>query len=151
MQRVYSPSTGCTYLDAVHKVAPEDAIPITEERFLEVIANPEPGKVRSHDADGLPILIDPPPPTSDELAAAERLWRDAEIESVRWLRERHRDEVDSARPTTLTAEQSGELLDYVQSLRDWPLSADFPKPEYRPIAPTWVAEHNQSPRRDHSL
>jgi len=48
---------------------PPDAIPISEERYQSVIANPSPGKVRSHDAEGLPILIDPPPyvPTADEL------------------------------------------------------------------------------------
>jgi hypothetical protein len=143
MLRFYSRSTGCTYLETVHVDPPEDAIPITEERFLEVIANPEPGKVRSHDAEGLPILIDPPLPTPEELAAMERLWRDAEIESVRWLRERHRDEVDSARPTTLTAEQSGELLDYVQALRDWPTAEGFPAPENRPVRLAWIPEQQQ--------
>ncbi|WP_047230273.1 hypothetical protein [Pseudomonas brassicacearum] len=144
MHRLYSPSTGTTYLIGLHTDIPEDAVSITEERFLEVIANPEPGKVRSHDAEGLPILIDPPPPTPEELAALERQWRDAEIQSVRWLRERHRDEIDSARPTSLTTEQSGELLDYVQALRDWPLSPDFPDAEHRPVVPPWVAEHDPS-------
>ena len=143
MHRLYSSSTGSTYIEGIHTDIPGDAVSITEERFLEVIANPEPGKVRSHDPEGLPILIDPPPPAPDELAAAERLWRDAEIESIRWLRERHRDEVDSARQTTLTAEQSGELLDYVQTLRDWPLSPDFPDSERRPVVPPWVAEQIQ--------
>ncbi len=143
MQRLYSPSTGSTYLQAIHGDTPGDVVPITEERYLEVIANPEPGKVRSHDHEGLPMLIDPPPLTPDELTAAERLWRDAKIESVRWLRERHRDEVDSARPTTLTTEQSAELLGYVQTLRDWPLSPGFPDSERRPVAPPWVAEQIQ--------
>lgn len=60
-KRYYSKTTGCTYLPSVHgKDLPEDAVPIPDEIYSRVIANPEPGKVRSHDSDGLPILIDPP-------------------------------------------------------------------------------------------
>lgn len=71
MARHYSAKTGSTYLDGIHSEIPADAVPITEERYLSVIANPSPGKVRSHDANGLPILIDPPVyvPTADELCA----------------------------------------------------------------------------------
>lgn len=68
----YSKTTGCTYLPAIHGDAmPPDAVPITVERYNQVIANPDSEKIRSHDADGLPILIDPPPyvPTTDELCA----------------------------------------------------------------------------------
>lgn len=68
MQRYYSQETGSTYLEGMHRI-PQEAKPISENRFLAVIANPTPGKVRSHDAQGLPILIDPPPHvlTPDEL------------------------------------------------------------------------------------
>lgn len=68
--RYYSRSTGSTYLDGIHAAQmPGDAVPITEALYLEVIANPALGKVRSHDAAGLPILVDPPPsvPTEAEL------------------------------------------------------------------------------------
>lgn len=143
MQRLYSQTTGTTYFKEIHAGIPADALPISEDRFQEVIINPLPGKVRSHDGTGLPILIDPPPATPEELAAVERAWRDAQIESVRWLRERHRDEVDSARPTTLTTEQSGELLDYVQALRDWPTAEGFPAQENRPAQPVWIPEQQQ--------
>lgn len=70
--RYYSRSTGCTYLLSVHgDRMPADAVPITEEHYLAVIGNPAPDKVRSHDADGLPILIDPPiyVPTADALCS----------------------------------------------------------------------------------
>ena len=60
MQRFYSPSLGTTYFPAMHANIPDDAIAITEALYLSVIANPPMGKVRSHDASGLPILIDPP-------------------------------------------------------------------------------------------
>ena len=81
--------------------------------------------------------IPEPAPVLDT-AVSERAWRDLEIERVKWLRERHRDEVDSARPTTLTVKQSGELLDYVQALRDWPSAAQFPAAEARPQCPAWI-------------
>ena len=68
--RYYSQRTGCVYLSTAHAGnMPADAVPITEGRYLEVIGNPEPGKIRSHDAEGLPILTDRPPyiPTESEL------------------------------------------------------------------------------------
>ncbi|SIS15097.1 phage tail assembly chaperone [Pseudomonas sp. A214] len=141
--RKYSRTTGTCYIVGLHSVIPADAVDIPDDRYNQVIANPAPGKVRSHDVDGLPTLIDPLPVSTYELAAVERRWRDAEIESVRWLRERHRDEVDSDRLTTLTIEQSAELLDYLQALRDWPLSPDFPSDELRPAAPPWLADQPQ--------
>jgi hypothetical protein len=85
----------------------------------------------------------PEPVFTLDPAIQERAWRDTEIESVKWLRERHRDEVDSNRPTTLTPEQSGELLDYVQSLRDWPQASKFPTAKYRPKKPAWIAQQIQ--------
>jgi len=68
-QIFYSPSTGCTYLRSVNDLIPVDAIELPDEVYQTVIANPVRGKIRSHDADGLPILIDPPPyvPTIDVL------------------------------------------------------------------------------------
>jgi hypothetical protein len=60
MTRLYSKSTGCTYLPGIQKEVPGDAVPISENLYLSVIANPVPGKIRGHDAEGLPILIDPP-------------------------------------------------------------------------------------------
>lgn len=68
----YSKTTGCTYLPAIHGDAmPADAVPISADRYDQVIANPAPGKLRSHDAGGQPILIDPPThvPSPDEIEA----------------------------------------------------------------------------------
>jgi hypothetical protein len=138
--RYYSKTTGCTYLASVHGAnMPTDAVPIDEQRFLSVIGNPAPGKIRSHDAQGLPVLIDPLPPTVDALSVQERLWRDAEIERVKWLRERHRDQLDIGEQTTLMPEQFSELLAYIQDLRNWPQSPEFPAKEFRPVVPDWVA------------
>lgn len=73
----------------------------------------------------------------------ERKWRDAELASVVWLRERHRDQREIGGSTSLTGDQFVELLVYMQALRDWPQSADFPDSQYRPVAPPWIAEQTQ--------
>jgi hypothetical protein len=141
--RFYSPSTGCTYLPAIHgKNIPGDAIEISESVFELVIANPEQGRVRAHDEKGLPYLVDVPV-VMPEPGVTERAWRDAELSSVIWLRDRHRDQLDIGSDTTLTVEQFAELLLYMQALRDWPQSADFPDSQHRPIAPDWIAEQAQ--------
>ncbi|MDD1141631.1 phage tail assembly chaperone [Pseudomonas sp. TNT2022 ID233] len=141
--RFYSKKTGCTYLPSVHgDNMPTDAVPISEEIYLSVIANPAHGKVRGHDAEGRPVLVDAPEPVQD-LAALEREWRDGELAGVLWLRERHRDQLEIEGPTTLTAEQFNALLVYMQELRDWPQSPDFPDSQRRPTAPDWIAEQAQ--------
>lgn len=66
MSRYYSTSTGSTYVEGWHANMPDDVMPITEEHYVAVIANPAPGKIRSHDDDGLPILIDHPAPTYEQ-------------------------------------------------------------------------------------
>ncbi|MBC3420525.1 hypothetical protein HU748_08065 [Pseudomonas sp. RW3S2] len=77
------------------------------------------------------------------MEAREREWRDAAVTAVLWLRERHRDEQDLQRSTTLTQEQFTELLNYLQALRDWPQSEAFPAIEQRPVALPWIAEQTQ--------
>lgn len=69
----------------------------------------------------------------------ERAWRDGEISKITWLRDRHRDEVEQGLPTTLTSERYGELVVYIQALRDWTAAEAFPAPASRPTAPDWLA------------
>lgn len=73
----------------------------------------------------------------------ERIWRAAELAAVTWLRDRHRDQLEIKVPTALSDNQYNELLVYMQSLRDWPQSPDFPQIEHRPVAPPWIAEQIQ--------
>ncbi|QNH77843.1 hypothetical protein GGD92_06130 [Pseudomonas protegens] len=105
-------------------------------RIFGQFANLQPGFAEEWIEEGSPELspIDP-----DQLALAERVWRDGELVAVMWLRERHRDQLEIEAPTTLTGEQFKELLVYMQALRDWPQSPDFPASQHRPISPTWLA------------
>lgn len=80
-----------------------------------------------------------PPVTAVQIATIERQWRDGEIESIKWLRERHRDQLDLTVETTLNGDQFAQLLSYLQLLRDWPQAPDFPDTKSRPIAPGWIS------------
>ncbi|MGF6098910.1 hypothetical protein [Pseudomonas sp. 18175] len=61
----YSRTTGNCYLVGINTSIPSDAVDLPEERFVATIGSPKEGKRISHDADGLPILIDElPTPTS---------------------------------------------------------------------------------------
>lgn len=77
------------------------------------------------------------------LSIIERAWRDAELVALMWLRERHRDQLEIDAPTSLDKEQFKALLMYIQALRDWPQSESFPDANFRPIAPSWVAQQLQ--------
>ncbi|MQA52570.1 hypothetical protein [Pseudomonas piscis] len=91
--------------------------------------------VRSYIASATAPLLDP--------ATEERNWRDVELISLLWLRERHRDQIEIEAPTTLTVDQFKELLKHIQALRNWPQSPDFPQIEHRPVAPPWLAEQTR--------
>lgn len=115
---------------------------ITTEYHQALLNGESNGQLIAPDKKGIPILVDRPPTTTGALIAHAKQWRDAEIDSVRWMRERHRDEVDSKRATTLTVKQSGELLEYVQALRDWPKAPQFPAEVTRPTRPIWIKPVN---------
>lgn len=84
-----------------------------------------------------------PVQTSTEQAEVERVWRNFELGATEWLVTRHRDEHDLGVAPTLTVKQFPELLSYRQALRDWPQTATFPSAEFRPIAPSWIADQTQ--------
>jgi hypothetical protein len=146
MKMFYSPSHNGMFNDVVYgKSLPKDAVLIPSERVNEILEGLGMQKTLVVGDEGLLVLVDPVPiePTIEQLAAAERAWRDAEVLRISWLRDRHRDQVDTSDATTLTPEQFNELLVYMQALRDWPQSADFPVIERRPIAPDWIAGQSQ--------
>lgn len=74
-----------------------------------------------------------------DLADAERAWRQSRLSATEWQVTRHRDEQALGRGTILKAQQYLELLEYRQALRDWPDSNQFPTAVSRPSAPTWMA------------
>lgn len=68
----------------------------------------------------------PPAPTIEELFDMLRGFRDARISAVLWMRERHADELELGKETSLTPEQYTALLTYIQALRDIPAQPGAP-------------------------
>lgn len=115
-----------------------DYITLTEDEYRALA-----GHALTMGEDGRPTIAALLPPSAAEQEAIERAWRDVELASVAWLRDRHRDQLEIGVDTTLDADQFPELLLYMQSLRDWPQSDHFPDIEFRPHAPGWIAEQTQ--------
>ena len=128
-------SPGCTI--------PEGAIALTDEGHAELTAPRTDNKLVYPDGDGYPVLMDPPPASDEELAADERVWRDASLAATDGVVSRHRDEVEAGAATTLTLAQYSALQQYRQALRNWPENGEFPLIDHRPVAPPWLAEQVQ--------
>lgn len=67
MTRYFSPSTLGTYIDGIHTAIPADAVIISEALFTEVVTNRPPDKRLAPGSDGLPVLVDLPPLTEQQL------------------------------------------------------------------------------------
>ena len=125
MQRLYSRSTGSTYFRETHSSIPGDAVPIDDERYISVIANPAPGKIRSHDAAGLPILIDPPPPAPPSRAEIEaarlRAYADPITGSDRYFAEAQRENLMGNTEAADAAKALGlARFAEIQAANPWP-------------------------------
>ena len=130
------------YDSVVHASIPEGAIALPDKLWIAT----------TRETDGVWTLRDGevvklPPlealPDVSALVETARLWRDAEIDRVAWIRDRHRDEIELGASTSITAEQFSELLGYIQQLRDWPQRDEFPGESSRPVVPDWVATQTQ--------
>lgn len=140
-----SKSTRGFYDAEIHGVSliPDDAIEISAEYHAELLTGESEGKIITWRDDGLPVLVDPPPPSDEVLAAVERAWRDQRLFETDGVVARHRDEQEEGSETTLTARQYSELQAYRRALRNWPESGEFPLIDHRPAAPPWLAEQTQ--------
>jgi len=137
----YSSNPRGFYDDRLHgENIPEGAKQITSERHHELLEGQSQGKIIREDADGYPVLIEPPPLTPEEVAAIERNWRDAKLAATDGDVTRHRDELEEGSTTTVSAEQYTALQAYRRQLRDWPQGEEFPLADHRPVAPTWFTE-----------
>jgi len=137
----YSSNPRGFYFDHMHgDNIPEGAKEITSEQHQTLIDGQSQGKIIREDADGYPVLIEPPPLTPEEVAAIERNWRNAKLAATDGDVTRHRDELEEGSATTLSAEQYTALQAYRRQLRDWPQGEEFPLADHRPVAPTWFTE-----------
>lgn len=68
MTKLFSSSTGGFYDRGLHgDLIPDDAIEITDEEHADLLVEQAAGKRIAADANGRPVLVDPPPPTPDQI------------------------------------------------------------------------------------
>jgi len=134
-----SKTTRGFYDPAIHTTMPADAVEMPEGLHAELLAGQSEGKVITWGDDGYPVLVDPPPPSPEVLAAIERVWRDGQLAATDGVVSRHRDELEGGQETTLTPTQYAELQAYRRALRNWPEAGEFPLIEHRPPSPLWLA------------
>jgi hypothetical protein len=126
-------------IEGVHEI-PSGAVLIDAERWYEVTQNI--GYTWHFSDDGV-LSKHPKIVPLEDPASFERERRDTELAAVIWLRERHRDQKEIGFDTALSDAQFEELLLYMQALRDWPQSPNFPDIEHRPLAPAWIANQTE--------
>lgn len=78
MKYFYSKETSGFYSDDIHgDNIPKDAVEITEEWHKELLEGESSGKIITSNENGYPILVDPTPPTHEELVASVEAARKA--------------------------------------------------------------------------
>jgi hypothetical protein len=133
-----SKSTRGFYDASIHASMPDDVVEISAENHAELLAGQSEGKVITWGDDGYPVLVDPPLPSPEVLAATERVWRDGQLAATDGVVSRHRDELEEGQETTLTPTQYAELQAYRRALRNWPEAGEFPLIDHRPLPPPWL-------------
>lgn len=131
------------YDSTIIEAIPDDGVEVSRESHRELLDGQSAGMAIAANESGHPLLIDPPPPSAEVLAAVERAWRDQRLSETDGVVTRHRDEVEEGVATTLTAEQYAELQEYRRALRIWPEAGEFPLIDHRPPPPSWLAEQIQ--------
>ena len=110
---------------------PDEAIAITDEDWTLLLDGQAEGKRMKVNDDGTPELVDPPPPSADELAARLRARRNAALAATDWVALR---DYEQGKPT------SPALGTYRQTLRDLPAQKGFPDTVTWPNPPEGVAK-----------
>lgn len=140
---LFSATTRGVYVPGINSTdIPDDVIEIPQGYWISLLQQlAVSAKMIGVRADnGYPILVDPPPPSAEEVEDIERLWRNAQLAATDGMVARDRDELEDGGGTTLTTGQYAELQAYRRELRDWPQGSSFPLSEHRPLAPRWLVE-----------
>jgi hypothetical protein len=127
------------YADDIHAdhQIPAGAVPIDDAHHIALIEGQASGKRMKVDKKGKPLLVDPAPPTADQLAASLRVQRNAALAATDWLACRHMDEQMAMQTTTLAPDQVKALGAYRKALRDLPSAKGFPNVAL-PVAPDFI-------------
>ncbi|RQR49588.1 phage tail protein [Burkholderia sp. Bp9126] len=127
------------FYDTVDSPAPPGAIvvDISGNEWQELVDGLSRGKRAALDANRRPVLLDPPAPSREDVAATMRRIRDSAMDATDWLVSRHQDEKLIGSGTTLSSAQFSALIKYRQALRDISNADGWPYIDL-PAAPDFV-------------
>ncbi|HDR9098363.1 TPA: tail fiber assembly protein [Burkholderia vietnamiensis] len=127
------------FYDTVDSPAPADAdvIDLSDDQWLALINAQSAGKRLCVDPKGVPVALDPLPPTRAQSAETKRMQRDKALSATDWVVARHQDELVIGDGTTLTAAQYAAVIKYRQALRDISDAAKWPDVDL-PAAPDFL-------------
>lgn len=124
MSKYYLASQFGFYDDRFHGLIPEGAVRISDALYSAVMTNRPSNKVISTDANGMPCLVDPVPPTLEQLEGAIRAKRNALLAQTDWTQS-----ID------IPVETQVKWRPYRQALRDVPEQNGFPNDVQWPAMP----------------
>lgn len=117
MTKFYSPSAHGFF------TVPDDAVKITDEEWQSLLDQQSKGKIIQPGPDGKPVATGE---IRRDIAAGRTFARDQLLKETDGLVQRHRDEIEAKRATTLTQEQYQALQQWRADLRDYTKDPDFP-------------------------
>ena len=82
--KFYSKQDNAFFDDGIHTSIPSDAVELSDEQYDDLIVRLSDGKILSGDEAGNPILLDPPPPTEQELREAQNARARRYLASTDW-------------------------------------------------------------------
>lgn len=107
--KYFSKSTNGFYSDEINgDQIPDDAVEITDEKWMELLNGQGEGKVIAADETGYPVLTDPPPLSHEELVLVaenerQRLLAHADAVMLDWRTELMLGEISDANRAKLSA------------------------------------------------
>ncbi|KVD90260.1 phage tail protein [Burkholderia stagnalis] len=127
------------FYDSIDSPAPPgvNVADISDDDWRALLDGQSHGKRAALDGNMRPVLIDPPAPSREYVAASMRSQRDSAMDATDWFVSRHQDETLIGNGTTLTAAQFSALIKYRQALRDISGAEGWPNVDL-PSAPDFV-------------
>lgn len=138
MSMKYSPTTKGFYIEDFHVDIPVDAVSITDEEHMLLLAASNNGLTTiGMNSENKPVVIDRPQDNDLILRNTTKL-RDTILQSTDWLLLRNNDQITLGVIPTLTPTEITELMMYRQTLRDLPSNPAWPDKSIFPIKPSFI-------------
>lgn len=83
--KLYSKRTNGFYDENISDEIPDDAVEITDDKWMELLNGQGEGKVISAGENGYPVLTDPPPPSHEQLIAIAETEKKSRLDHAMYV------------------------------------------------------------------